>query len=123
MSKYEIFLYGFIIALIVILIWLYYAYAYKTSMTRLSKLAGQRYMMLVSPEIQAQYIVQCDEKLSSYNKQDQTFNAVIKFTPDINHPKAQPIANVTKKYNVTFDNTSCDPNNLVQYISCINVNE
>jgi len=119
MDKSEVILYGFIIAAIIIIIWLSYAYYYKTSVARLSKLAGQRYMMITSASIQSQYIVQCDPNQSSYDPTSQTFNATITFTPDISHPNAPKLPNVTKKYNVG----SCDPNNLIQYIECLDVNE
>lgn len=123
MGNYEVLIYGFIIAITIILIWLYYAYTYKTSVTRLSRLAGQRYLMIVSSTIQDQYVIQCDDQLSSYNESDQTFTAVIKFTPDYKHPKAPPIKNVVKKYDVVFDDLNCNTDNLAQYIGCLNVNE
>lgn len=123
MTKYEVLLYGFIIAVVVIVIWIYYAYNYRTSLTRLSRMAGQRYMMLVSPETQAQYVVQCDPSLSAYDTVNQIFTAVIKFTPDIDHPTAPKIQNVSKKYSIVFDAVNCNPSDLAQYISCLNVNE
>lgn len=123
MNKVEVILYGFIIAIIIIAIWLAYAYYYRTSITRLSRLAGQRYMMITSNNIQSQYIVQCDPNQSTYDSASKTFNATITFTPDIQHPNAPKLPNVTKKYNVAFDSTACDPTNLLQYIECLNVNE
>lgn len=123
MNKSEVILYGFIIAAIIIILWIVYAYYYKTSIIRLSRMAGQRYMMITSTDIQSQYIVQCDPNQSTYDPVSQTFNATITFTPDIKHPNAPKIPNVTKKYNVAFDSSTCDPSNLVQYIGCLNVNE
>lgn len=122
MSKLEVLLYGFLIALIIVLIWLVYAYYYRTSMSRLSKLAGQKYMMIAPADVQAQYIIQCDPTTSSFNSAINSFNAVIKFTPDIDHPNAPHLPNVTKNYTITYDSSSCNPTNLVQYINCIDVN-
>lgn len=121
MTKINILFYGFIIAFIIIIIWLIYAYYYRTSIIRLSKLAGQKYLMLVSTDIQNNYIVQCDPNLS-YIDSNGIFNAFIKFTSDIDHPNAPLINSVIKKYTISYDSSNCDPNNLIQYIDCINVN-
>jgi hypothetical protein len=122
MSKLEVLLYGFLIALVIILIWLVYAYYYRTSMTRLAKLAGQKYMIIAPAYVQEQYIIQCDPIASSFNSTTNSFNAVIKFTPDIDHPNAPPLPNVTKNYTITYDSSTCDPEKLVEYINCIDVN-
>jgi glucan phosphoethanolaminetransferase (alkaline phosphatase superfamily) len=122
MSKLEVLLYGFLIALVIILIWLVYAYYYRTSMTRLAKLAGQKYMIIAPAYVQAQYIIQCDPTTSSFNSTTNSFNAVIKFTPDIDHPNAPPLPNVIKNYTITYDSSTCDPSKLVEYINCIDVN-
>jgi len=120
---FDILLYGFIIAIFIVMIWLYYAYTYRTSIERLSKLAAQKYMMIATPNQRDQYVIQCDRINSYYNDDTKIFTAVITFTPDLQHPSAPKLPNKTMLYKVTDKINECDPNDLKQYIYCINIDE
>lgn len=105
---------GLILGLILILLWWIYAYYYKTSITRLCKLASKKYMETLPFEINDQYLVTCDPALSKYNSSDKIFTAVITMVPDMNHPEARPRNNVTKMYRVIAnDDDDCLTNTIV----------
>ncbi len=122
-NVWDVILIGFVIALLVIAAWLYYAYTYRTSVERLSRKAGKKYEM-IAPDIQHdQYVIQCDSNLSSYNSDTEIFTAVITLTPDLKHPSAIPLKNVIRTYKIVYSSDQCDPNNYAQYVNCINVND
>jgi hypothetical protein len=102
-----------IVTAVIILIWLIYAYTYKTSVTRLAKLAAKKYVPTAPQEIQDQYVIQCDKNLSSYNSSSGMFTAVMTFTPDMDHPSASPKSNITKIYKVISEPNSCENNVVV----------
>ena len=103
---------GILLAAVIILIWLIYAYYYKTSVTRLSKLAGKKYLPTVPADIQSKYVILCDAELSKYDSASHKFTAVITMTPDMNHPDAPKKPHVTKIYDVINVANPCENNQL-----------
>ena len=121
MKSYEILLYAIIITFILILLWFGYAFIYKTSVARLANLALKKYTPLAGT-LGEKYVILCDPNLSSFNSDANLFTAVITFTPDMNNLNAPARPNVTKIFNIVYDDVVCSESNLKQYFSCINVN-
>lgn len=111
--------YGILIATIVVVLWLIFAYYYKSSVSRLSKLAAKKYIPTVPADIQSSYVIQCNPTLSSYDSSTGKFTAVITFKPDLNHPDAPPRNNVTKIYDIISDPNPCENN----VVACAEVNQ
>jgi hypothetical protein len=122
-NQYDFLLYGLLISLILILIWIGYAFWYRTSIERLSKLASQKYLKISSDDENARYVAQADPVLSNYDSKANKFRAVIVRKPDMNHPNAPPLSNVVMTFDIAYSDEECggadDP---VRFIRCINVN-
>ncbi len=115
---------GIIIAAVVILIWICYAYFYyRTSMDRLIKIATTKFMMIIPKLIINKYVIECVKELSAYDRENEILTAVFRITPDSNNPDAPLIPLMTRRYNIVYDSDSCDPNKFGIYIGCININE
>lgn len=101
---------AFIITMFIILLWLIYAYNYKSSVHRMSKLAAKIFTPTLPIEIQSRYVVQCDPNLSSYDSATNMFKAVMTITPDMDNPNAPSQPNIVKLYRVINSPDNCENN-------------
>lgn len=120
-NQFDFLLYGIIISLIIILIWIGYARWYRTSIERLSKLASKKYQRIASAIENSKYVVQADPDLSSIEPSTGKFKAVITRKPDMNNPDAAFLSNVVMYFDIVYNDCSekVDP---VKFMTCINVN-
>jgi hypothetical protein len=132
---------GVVIFLIILMMWLYFAWGYRISVERLCRLAGQKFTELQSNDIQTKYLIQCNQELSRYDPEQKKFHAVFTFKPDLKNPNAPAKPNATKTYNIIEEYNDCLENitacieenieacskqdariQIVKESSCININ-
>lgn len=101
-------IYGAIIALVIIVVWVIHAYNYRTSMERLCRLAVIKYMPNVAEDIQSKYVILCDEKLSKYDSGKQKLHAVFTFDPDALNQDLKKLPNVSYTYDIVTTGSKCE---------------
>jgi hypothetical protein len=101
-------IYGAIIAAIIVLVWIIYAYNYRTSVSRLCRLAAGKYISVVPNDIKEKYVILCDEKLSKYDSANSKFIAIFTFTPDHRYPGAPQRGNTTVIFDVITKSDPCE---------------